>query len=189
MGKQPELSPAVSDLSPEHRALSAGGFLMKLKAVTIAVLFLAISVPVLSAPNAKASFESLKSLAGQWETKDPSGKQQTITWKVVSGGSVLMESMQEESMVTMYHVDNNRLMLTHYCAAQNQPRMAAKVSEDGKTFTFDFIDGTNIASLDDGHMRKLVLTIQDKDHFTEQWFFAQKGKDADHGVFQLTRKQ
>jgi hypothetical protein len=114
---------------------------------------------------------------------------QTITWKLISAGSVLMESMQEESMVTMYHVDNNRLMLTHYCAAQNQPRMAAKVSDDGKTFTFDFIDGTNIASPDDGHMRKLVLTIQDKDHFTEQWFFAQKGKDADHGVFQLTRKQ
>jgi hypothetical protein len=162
---------------------------MKLKAVIVAVLFVATSVPVLSAPNAKTSFESLKALAGQWETKDPSGKQQTITWKVVSGGSVLMESMQEESMVTMYHVDNNRLMLTHYCAAQNQPRMAAKVSDDGKTFTFDFIDGTNIASPDDGHMRKLVLTIQDKDHFTEQWFFAQKGKDADHGVFQLTRKQ
>jgi len=38
-------------------------------------------------------------------------------------------------------------------------------------------------------MRKLVLTIQDKDHFTEQWFFAQKGKDDNHGVFQLTRKQ
>ena len=162
---------------------------MKLKAVTIVALFIATSVPVLSAPNAKASFESLMALAGQWEAKDPSGKQQTVTWKVVSAGSVLMESMQEESMVTMYHVDNNRLMLTHYCAAQNQPRMAAKVSDDGKTFTFDFMDGTNIASPDDGHMRKLVLTIQDKDHFTEQWFFAQKGKDADHGVFQLTRKQ
>ncbi|HEY2362632.1 MAG TPA: hypothetical protein VGK36_16040 [Candidatus Angelobacter sp.] len=162
---------------------------MKLKALTIAALFVAVSVPVLSAPNAKTSFESLKALAGQWDAKDPSGKQQTITWKVVSGGSVLMESMQEESMVTMYHVDNNRLMLTHYCAAQNQPRMAAKMSDDGKTFTFDFIDATNLASAADGHMHKLVLTIQDKDHFTEQWFFAQKGKDADHGVFQFTRKQ
>jgi hypothetical protein len=161
---------------------------MKLKALTIAALFVAVSIPVLSTPNAKTSFESLKALTGEWESKDPSGKQQTITWKIVSGGSVLMESMQEDSMVTMYHVDNNRLMLTHYCAAQNQPRMAARVSDDGKTFTFDFIDGTNITSPDAGHMRKMVLTIQDKDHFTEQWFFAQKGKDADHGVFQLTRK-
>ena len=162
---------------------------MKLKTLTIAITLFALSAPMVPAPNAKASFENLKALAGQWDAKDPSGKQQTITWKVVSGGSVLMESMQEESMVTMYHVDNNRLLLTHYCAAQNQPRMQATVSDDGKTFTFDFIDATNLASPNDGHMRKLVLTIQDKDHFTEQWFFAQKGKAEDHGVFQLTRKQ
>ena len=162
---------------------------MKFKALTIVVTLFALAVPVLSAPNTKASFESLKALAGQWETKDPSGKMQIITWKVVSGGSVLMEAMEEESMVTMYHVDNNRLLLTHYCSAQNQPRMQATVSDDGKTFTFDFMDATNLASPNDGHMRKLVLTIQDKDNFTEQWFFAQKGKDLDHGVFQLTRKQ
>ena len=162
---------------------------MKLKTLAIAITLFALSVSMVSAPNAKASFENLKALAGQWDAKDPSGKLQTITWKVVSGGSVLMESMQEESMVTMYHVDNNRLLLTHYCAAQNQPRMQATVSDDGKTFTFDFIDATNLASPNDGHMRKLVLTIQDKDHFTEQWFFAQKGKAEDHGVFQLTRKQ
>jgi hypothetical protein len=162
---------------------------MKLKALAVAIVFFAISVPVLSAPNAKASFESLKALAGQWDAKDPSGRAQTITWKVVSGGSVLMESLQEESMVTMYHVDNNRLMLTHYCAAQNQPRMQAQVSDDGKTFTFDFLDATNLANPGDGHMRKLILTIQDKDHVTERWFFAKNGKDDDHGVLQLTRKQ
>ncbi|HEX3586790.1 MAG TPA: hypothetical protein VH024_12385, partial [Candidatus Angelobacter sp.] len=66
---------------------------MKLKAVIIAIALFALSVPMLSAPNAKASFENLKALAGQWDAKDPSGKQQAITWKVVSGGSVLMESM------------------------------------------------------------------------------------------------
>jgi len=162
---------------------------MKLKAVALAVAFFTISVPVLSAPNVKTSFESLKALAGQWDAKDPSGRQQTITWKVVSGGSVLMESMQEESMVSMYHLDKDRLMMTHYCAAKNQPRMQGQVSDDGKIFTFDFIDATNLASPADGHMRKLILTIQDKDHVTEQWFFAQKGKDEDHGIFQLTRKQ
>ena len=117
------------------------------------------------------------------------GKQQTVTWKVVSGGSAIMESLQEESMVTMYHLDNNHLMLTHYCAAQNQPRMQGQVSDDGKTFTFNFMDATNLASPTAGHMRKLVLTIQDKDHFSEQWFFSQGGKDDEHGVFQFTRKQ
>ena len=151
---------------------------MKLKTLAIAITLFALSVPMVSAPNAKASFENLKALAGQWDAKDPSGKQQTITWKVVSGGSVLMESVQEESMVTMYHVDNNRLLLTHYCAAQNQPRMQATVSDDGKTFTFDFIDATNLASPNDGHMHNAVYTFIDNDHFKTSWTFEKDQKDA-----------
>jgi len=162
---------------------------MKLKAVAVLVALLALSLPTWCAPNANSAFDALKGLAGEWQAKGPNGKMQTITWKVVSGGSVIMESMQEESMVTMYHVDSSRLMLTHYCSARNQPRMQGQVSDDGKTFTFDFLDATNLANPNDGHMRKLVLTIQDKDHFTEQWFFAQNGKDDDHGAFQFTRKR
>src|ERR1700686_4954053 len=156
---------------------------MKLKAVAIAIALFALSLPTWSAPNPNAAFDSLKALAGQWQAKDPNGKQQTVTWKLVSGGSAIMESLQEESMVTMYHLDNSHLMLTHYCAAQNQPRMQGQVSDDGKTFTFNFMDATNLASPTAGHMRKLVLTIQDKDHFSEQWFFSQGGKDDEHGVF------
>jgi hypothetical protein len=162
---------------------------MKLKAITVTIALFILSLPIWSAPNAGASLDTLKGLAGQWQVKDPSGKQQIITWKVISGGSAVMETMQEESMVTMYHVDKSRLMLTHYCAAQNQPRMQAQVSDDGKTFTFDFLDATNLASPADGHMHKMVLTIQDKDHFTEQWFFSQGGKDNEHGLFQFTRKR
>jgi hypothetical protein len=163
---------------------------MKLKAVAIAIALFALSLSLWAAPSANSAFDSLKGLAGQWQAKDPSGKQQQIvTWKVISGGSAVMESMQEESMVTMYHVDNSRLMLTHYCAAQNQPRMQAQVSDDGKTFTYDFLDATNLASPNDGHMRKMVLTIQDKDHFTEQWYFSKDGKDDEHGLFQFTRKR
>ncbi|HKV94331.1 MAG TPA: hypothetical protein VJW20_17415 [Candidatus Angelobacter sp.] len=160
---------------------------MKFKTVAIAIL--ALSLPAWCAPNAGAAFDSLKGLTGQWQVKDPSGKMQTITWQLISGGSVLMESMEEESMVTMYHVDKDHLMLTHYCSAHNQPRMQGQVSDDGKTFTFDFLDATNLASPADPHMHKLVLTILDKDHFTEKWFFSINGKDNDHGVLQFTRKK
>lgn len=160
---------------------------MKFKAVAAAIL--AFSIPAWCASNAGAAFDNLKSLAGEWQVKDPTGKMQTITWTLVSGGSVLMESMQEQSMVTMYHVDNDRLMLTHYCSAHNQPRMQGRISDDGKTFVFDFLDATNLANPADGHMHKLVLTIQDKDHFSEQWFFTVNGKDNNHGVLQFTRKK
>ena len=160
---------------------------MKFKA--IAAVVLAFGISAWSAPSAGAAFDTLKGLTGEWQAKDPSGKMQTISWKLISDGSVLMESMQEDSMVTMYHVDKDHLMVTHYCSSHNQPRMVGTISDDGKTFTFNFLDATNLANEADGHMKKLVLTIQDKDHFTEQWFYAVNGKADDHGVFQFTRKK
>ncbi|MBZ5507919.1 MAG: hypothetical protein LAO78_20855 [Acidobacteriia bacterium] len=161
---------------------------MKVRSLLVAILVIAAPAWC-AAPGAPAAFTSLTSLAGEWQLKAENMPPQTITLKVVSGGSVLMESMEHESMVTMYHLDKDRVMMTHYCAAQNQPRMQAQVSDDGKTFTFNFLDATNLASPSDGHMRKMVLTIQDKDHFTEEWFFNKNGKDNEHGVFHLTRKQ
>ncbi|HEX4602656.1 MAG TPA: hypothetical protein VH724_01560 [Candidatus Angelobacter sp.] len=161
---------------------------MKIRSVFVAILAITATAWCV-APSAPAAFTSLTSLAGDWQLKAEGMPPQILTLKVVSGGSVLMESMEHESMVTMYHLDKDHVMMTHYCAAQNQPRMQAQISDDGKTFTFDFLDATNLANPADGHMRKMVLTIQDKDHFTEEWFFNKNGKDNEHGVFHLTRKK
>src|SRR5258708_31609434 len=103
--------------------------------ITIAVgLVVVFGVPGWCAPDGASGFTTLKGLAGQWE-----GKSGIITWKLVSGGSAMMEEMPHESMVSMDHMDDNRLLMSHYCAAQNQPRMAAAGSADGKTITFNFI--------------------------------------------------
>jgi len=79
-------------------------------------------------------FDQLKKLAGNWEGKAANGKAVAISLKVVSDGSALMETDPVENMVTMFHPDNDRLLMTHYCSAHNQPRMAAEVSPDGKRF-------------------------------------------------------
>jgi hypothetical protein len=61
--------------------------------------------------------------------------------------------------------------------------MQARISDDGKTFTFDFLDATNLASPAAGHMHKMVLTIQDKDHFTEDWTYSKTEKMATTAYF------
>jgi hypothetical protein len=67
--------------------------------------------------------------------------------------------------------------------------MAATTSPDGKTFTFDFFDGTNLASPDAGHMRRVVFTIVDTNHHTEDWTFAAgPGKDMKE-FFDLRRDE
>jgi hypothetical protein len=163
---------------------------MKTRSLLLAILVLAFALPAwCTAPSAPAAFTTLSSLAGDWDLQVDGMKPQTLNLKMISGGSVLMETMTHDSMITMYHLDKDHVMLTHYCSAHNQPRMQASISDDGKQFTFDFLDATNLANPSDGHMRKMVLTIQDKDHFTEEWFFNQNGKDGEHGVFHLTRKK
>jgi hypothetical protein len=91
-------------------------------------------------------------------------------------------------MVTMYHPDNDRLLMTHYCSAHNQPRMQAEVSPDGKRFTFNFLDATNLGSSDAAHMQRMTLTIEDANHMTEQWFFRTGAKEETE-TFKLSRKQ
>jgi hypothetical protein len=172
-----------------HAALPQRRNNMKVRTIVALVVLLAVSLPVWGASPAAAGFDSLKTLAGAWDFKGPDGKPAQVTWRLVSGGSALMEELPHDSMVTMYHLNNDKLLMTHYCSAMNQPRMQADISADGKTITFNFLDATNLASPNDGHMQKMVLTFKDKDHFSEQWVFSKDGKDAEHMTFDYTRKQ
>ncbi|HYN15602.1 MAG TPA: hypothetical protein VES66_07425 [Terriglobales bacterium] len=151
-------------------------------------LLLVSSCTLLAAPDTPAShFDQLKRLAGTWEGKTADGKPVSISLQVVSDGSAVMQLDQGENMVTMYHPDNGRLLMTHYCSAHNQPRMQAEVSPDGKRFTFNFLDATNLATPDAGHMQRMVLTIEDANHMTQQWFFLAGTKEQTE-TFKFTRK-
>ena len=85
--------------------------------------------------------------------------------------------------------DNGKLMLTHYCSEANQPRMkASAASGDPSKLEFAFVDGTNISGPDAGHMKRLVVTFQDPDHFEQRWTHAARGKE-DTGLFRFARKK
>ncbi len=93
-------------------------------------------------------------------------------------------------MMTMYHLDGERLMLTHYCVAKNQPRLVAtSFGDGGKTVTFSFIDGGNLPSRDRGHMDKAVFRFIDDNHTTSQWTWYQDGRERWMEEIQLERVQ
>jgi hypothetical protein len=126
-------------------------------------------------------FEKMKSLVGEWKGISADKKPATVTYTLVSDNSALMEKLamgSESEMVTMYHPDGDHLMMTHYCSAHNQPRMRSQaVAAGSKNITFNLVDVTNLSSPDAGHMKKLVVTFADKDHFTQEWTWTQKGKE------------
>src|ERR1700730_8341945 len=102
--------------------------------------------------DAQRSFDKLKTLAGSWEgqvTTVPQeaameGKLMQVSFRVTSMGNALMHEMtgagRPDDPITMLYLDGDRLLLTHYCDAGNRPRMAGKMSPDGKTVELEFLD-------------------------------------------------
>ena len=91
-------------------------------------------------------------------------------------------------MTSVYHLDGPDLRMTHFCGAQNQPRLKARrIDLDNGAIDFDFVDATNLSSPDAGHMQKMILTVLDENHHTEEWVFVDHGKEH-KAVFDLRRK-
>jgi hypothetical protein len=103
---------------------------------------------------------------------------------LVAGGTCLQETFRFEgddnhTMITMYHLDGDNLMLTHYCVANNQPRMRAEnISADLKEIAFTFVDATNLPDPNAGHMYKAVFNFYDDGRFDSAWTFRKDGKDS-----------
>ncbi len=123
-------------------------------------------------------FDRMKALVGSWQGTKKDGKAVKVTYTLVADGSAVMETLEpgdESAMITMYHPDGSRVMMTHYCSAHNQPRMRAEAATaEPKTLTFNFVDATNLSSPSEGHMERLVVSFVDPDHFTEEWTFKVK---------------
>jgi len=156
-------------------------------------LLLALCCALLVAQSGPAgSFDKIKSLSGEWTGKMTDNKPATSSFRVTAGGSAVLQMLGEGTeyeMPTIYHMDGDRMMATHYCAAQNQPRMVLQPNPGSpNTLRFDFLDATNLRSPDDGHMRRIVITFIDQDHFRQEWTYREKGKESTD-TFEFTRKR
>ncbi len=144
---------------------------------------LGVSLAFLEHSKAWLAFERFRALQGTWNGRSTKGWEEKVTYKTIARGSVVMETSFDahpgETMLSAFHMDGDRLMLTHYCVAQNQPRLVATAfDDDGKTITFTFLDGTNLPSRDRGHMDKAIFRFEDADHFTSHWTWYQDGKES-----------
>ncbi|MGA8298667.1 MAG: hypothetical protein WB817_04245 [Terriglobales bacterium] len=154
-------------------------------AVVIAMLNASV---VLAETEAEKSFHQLAALEGNWTGKGSQGQPIEVSFRMTAGGSALMSEIHghgPENMITMFHMDGDRLIMTHYCGAGNQPRMKV-VAADGKSVSFEFFDGTNIGP-GSGHMQHVTFSQSDANHHTEEWVFLDHGKEL-REVFTLERK-
>lgn len=144
-----------------------------------------------SAPNA---LDIVKGFAGTWAEIDAEGQP---TGKVVSefsvtaGGNAVLERLfpgTAEEMVSVYSLDEGKLVMDHYCLMGNQPRYEAVVSEDGKTIEWKCKGGGNLADHDRGHMHQGVTKILSADRMEGDWTALEKGATIMREQFHLGRK-
>jgi hypothetical protein len=148
------------------------------------VLWLGLSGTVAQAAdktdaNAVAAFNKLKTLAGSWEATSERGKI-TSSYEVISNGTALVEHVNvagEGEMLTVYHLDGNSLVLTHYCTAGNQPHMQAEAYDPASNqIQFDFAGAGNLSNANAGHMHNALFTFKGPDAFSANWTFQENGK-------------
>jgi hypothetical protein len=142
--------------------------------------------------GAAAMFGALKGLEGTWVSRGEDGQERVaLVTRVIANGSVVHETMfpgSEHEMVNTYHCDGARLVVTHYCAGGNQPRMECRDASGG-VFRFTFRDITNHAGAGENYMGELTVTLKDKDHLEQAWASFQDGKRTAGPVFQLRRRK
>src|SRR5205823_1728066 len=158
---------------------------MKSLRFMLSVVLVSLSTVAFAQSDAQKSFDKLKTLAGSWEghvatlPQEPAieGKLMQVSFRVTSMGHTLMHEMtgagRPDDPITMLYLDGDRLLLTHYCDAGNRPRMAGKISPDGKTVEFDFLDVAG--SMQYGHMHHAVFTVIDANHHIEDWTYMTPG--------------
>ena len=144
---------------------SLGSLLSLAAATTLSAQTRPVSQPA-------AAFDQLKILIGHWEGKSSRGAAVSLSYELVAAGSVLMERLKPEGqseMVTMYTLDDDRIVVTHFCSEGNQPIMqtAPITSANGK-YEFNFVRVSGLKSANDVHMVALTLTIEDRDHLTDR---------------------
>ena len=131
---------------------------------------------------------------GAWQgSKQALDGQETITVEYVltSRGTAVIERMfpgTPKEMVSVYAQDGHEMVMTHYCALGNQPRMKTSSPVAGNSIIMSYIDGTNMRSLQDKHMHELTLTVIDDRHINHEWTVFENGREAVTHSFAFARQ-
>jgi hypothetical protein len=156
------------------------------------VLMAASAARAAEKSNSAIAFERLKSLVGEWKGVQD-GTEVELTYTLTANGSALMEEFKpkdEPIMITMFSVDGDHLIATHYCSARNQPQMATEPITEPKTkrLAFSLVRVTGMTTPDDWHNTGLAMVLEDNEHLTQEWKYQYKGEIGTR-TFHYTRER
>ena len=136
----------------------------------------------------------LAALEGEWTLLDENGADTGVVgavFKPTANGSAVREIMMpgnDHEMLNVYHADGDRVLMTHYCAAGNQPRLTIMPAGDDR-LELRFESITNLAHDGANHMRQADFQWHGPDRLTTTWYSMRDGKLSEEAtVIELARK-
>src|ERR1700693_187140 len=144
--------------------------------------------PATSLAGAPEVYEQLRSLVGDWEAELPGFGKLTSNVRLVSNGKAIEEVIgtPTDNELSLYSLNADKILLTHYCAMTpdgHQVRLQTlRLGPKPDHLDFSFVSATNLHSTAAPHMRRVIMTISDREHYSEQWVKTENGKET---VFNL----
>jgi hypothetical protein len=133
---------------------------------------------------AAEAFERLGSLVGSWTGVFANGRSHEVSYRLIAGGTVLMESWQlapGREALTLYHLDGDALIATHYCPAGNQPTLRWTPTP-GAHYVFEYVSATNLAAESENHQHRFELRLLGPDSFWRSETYLENGHEDSEAV-------
>lgn len=160
---------------------------------TLAAVFLVmLTVNARAAEPVKAAdaFAHLKALAGTWNghAMTPDGPPASVSYRLTAGGTAVMETLfggTEHEMLTVYTLNGNDVVATHFCGADNQPVMKLdKMRSTPDRLVFSFVSVGGDHAKDHPHVHNGFLHFIGNDQLEATWTM----QTADGGPFKHSPK-
>ncbi|HSX59822.1 MAG TPA: hypothetical protein VLF18_06455 [Tahibacter sp.] len=127
----------------------------------LALVFCAAPSPVVAESGARVAFEQLKGLAGDWRS-EKQGNATVVNYAVIANGTTVVENWTMSPTLrsmTVYTLDGDRLIATHYCPQGNAPRLQWMRTDADGTHRFEFVDGANLQDPSGSHEHAFRMRI------------------------------
>ncbi len=151
------------------------------------------------APEQHPALEPFRLLDGTWTGSvththnDPEGvtEDAVAVYRTTAAGTAVSETIfcdTEHEMISIIHMDGDDLVLTHYCALGNQPKLIAAKSDDPTRIQFEFVGGTNMKSHDEPHIHRAAFHFVSPDQVQSTWEMYTNGEPMGKATLTLTRQ-
>lgn len=136
--------------------------------LTIALLlsiFAANEVQASNTINVQQHFKQLQALAGKWHGQYKTGGTHQVSYRLSARGSALVETWtmsKDSESLTIYTLDNDRLLATHYCPQGNQVTLMLSDVDDENRLHFEFLEGRNLHDESGHHQTSFWVQVSDE---------------------------